>query len=534
MPPDMPARDHDLDFQHAVALQQAGKLAEAAALYRMLLARFPDNPRLLNNLGAVVLRLGDVASSIGLLERTLKIQPEQPLALLNLGIGFQNLNRADQALASFERAIALNPAMPALHLRRAEALQNLERHAEALESADAALALKPGYLEAHLCRGGVLLSLNRFDEALASFERAIVLRPDCVNAHIYRGETLKDLKRFDEALASHERAIALDPESADAHWSKSTLKLLMGDYAQGWQLQEWRWRSRYLEKFRRDFKQPLWLGEAPLAGKTLLIHAEGGLGDVIQKVRYVPMAQELGAKVVLEVPAMLLRLMSSLAGEASVVARGDPLPAFDVHCPTMSLPLAFQTAVTTIPSRIPYLYADGDKARAWRRRLGVKARPRVGLAWSGIARRDIDLNSARKRSIPLRLLVPLLDLPLEFHSLQKHLRADNIAALAGLPQIHQHQDELDDFSDTAALVSEMDLVISIDTSVAHLAGAMGQAAWILLPFASDYRWSIQGPRTAWYPTAILFRQAVRGDWTGVISQITDRLRSPSREIWAQP
>lgn len=521
----MPTQNADNDFQRAVALQQSGRLIEAAVVYRKLLAAFPDNPKVLNNLGAVVLQLGNIPESMALLGRTLAVSPDQPLALLNLGIGLHKLNRLTEALANFDRALALKPDLAAAHFRRGSVLQELGIHVEALKSTDAALAAMPRHLDAHLSRGGILMSLNRFDEALASFEHAIALHPDCVNAHIFRGEVLKDLKRYDAALASYDRAIAVQPDNADAHWSKSNLLLLMGDYAQGWQLHEWRWKSPYFSQNQRDFQQPPWLGESSPAGKTLLIHAEGGLGDVIQKCRYLPAVHALGANVILEAPATLVPLMSSLGGDFKVVTRGDPLPAFDLHSPTMSLPLALNTNLASIPADIPYLRADAEKMKDWQRRLGNKTRPRVGLAWTGMVRRDIDPNPARKRSIPLPLLAPLLALPIEFHSLQKHLRPDELSALAGTPEIRSHSEALGDFSDTAALIEALDLVITIDTSVAHVAGAMGHAVWIMLPYAPDYRWGTTGTATPWYPGARLFRQSARGDWSTVIAEIIAGLQT---------
>lgn len=525
MPPQMPARNADDDFRRAVALQQSGRLAEAAVVYRTLLVAFPDNPKVLNNLGAVVLQLGNIPESMALLGRTLAISPDQPLALLNLGIGLHKLNRLNEALGNLDRALALKPDLAAAHFRRGSVLQELGIHAEALKSTDAALAAMPRHLDAHLSRGGILMSLNRFEEALASFEHAIALHPDCVNAHIFRGEVQKDLKRFDEALASYDRAISLEPDNADAHWSKSNLLLLMGDYAQGWQLHEWRWKSPYFSQNQRDFKQPPWLGESSPAGKTLLIHAEGGLGDIIQKCRYLPAAQALGAEVILEVPATLARLMAGLKGDFRCVSRGEPLPAFDLHTPTISLPLVFGTTLATIPADVPYLHADADKVSAWRRHLGEKTRPRVGLVWSGMVRRELDPNPARKRGVSLQTLAPLLALPIEFHSLQKHLLPEELATLADWPQIHSHHEALQDFSDTAALIEAMDLVITIDTSVAHVAGAMGHAVWVMLPFAPDYRWGVAGAATPWYPGARLFRQSARGDWSTVISEIVAGLKT---------
>lgn len=549
----------DADLQAAIALHQSGQLRKAAIRYRKLLDQFPDNPVVLNNLGAVALQLGDHAQSIGLLRRTLEISPAQPLALFNLGIGLQALGQLPQALENYERAIALQSDHAGARFRRGLVLQELRRFDKALENYDHLLVMRPKHAGAHYQRGLVLEALNRFDEGLTALQRAVALRPDHVGAllalgvalsrrgrldeavaayervialqpdhtaaYLYRGVMLQDLKRFDEALASFDHAITLDPICAEAYWSKSSLKLLMGDYEQGWQLHEWRLKTKSLEGFRREFSQPLWLGEQTVADKTLLIHAEGGLGDVIQKCRYVSMAETLGAKVVLEMPPALVPVIASMAGNFTLIARGSPLPDFDLHCPTISLPLAFRTTVSGIPASVPYLHADAEKIALWQQRLGNKTRPRIGLVWSGMIRRDIDSNPARKRDLPLQLVAPWLQLPLEFHSLQKTLRPGDEDILAGLGRIQTHHQELHDFSDTAALVEAMDLVISIDTSVPHLAGAMGKAVWVMLPFSTDYRWTADGAATPWYPTATLFRQAAIGDWSGVLVAIADRLRS---------
>lgn len=549
----------DADLQAAIALHQSGQLREAAIRYRKLLDRFPGNPVVLNNLGAVALQLGDHAQSISLLKRTLEISPAQPLAFFNLGIGLQALGQLPEALKNYERAIALQDDHAGARFRRGLVLQELRRFDQALENYDHLLVMRPNHAGAHYQRGRVLETLNRFDEGLAAFQRAVALRPDHVGAllalgvafsrygrlgdavaayqrvialqpdhtaaYIYRGVVLQDLKRFDEALASFDRAIALDPACAEAYWSKSCLKLLTDDYEQGWQLHEWRLKTRSLERFRREFSQPLWLGEQAVEDKTLLIHAEGGLGDVIQKCRYASMAEAMGATVVLEVPPPLMTVIASMAGNFTLLARGSPLPDFDLHCPTISLPLAFRTTVSSIPASVPYLHADAEKIALWRQRLGNKTRPRIGLVWSGMIRRDIDSNPARKRDLPLELLAPWLQLPLEFHSLQKMLRPGDEDILAGLGRIRTHHQELNDFSDTAALVEAMDLVISIDTSVPHLAGAMGKPVWVMLPFSTDYRWTADGATTPWYPTATLFRQAAIGDWSGVVVAITDQLSS---------
>jgi len=433
--------------------------------------------------------------------------------------------RLQEELTDCDHAIARNPNDANAHARRGKVLRRLNRLDESLASFDRAIALNPRHAAACLSRGILLCDLKRLDESLASIDRAIALKPHYIPAYVNRALALLYLRRFDEALESYERAIALKPGNPEVCWRKADLKLLMGDYKEGWQLNEWRWKSKSYEAFQRIFAQPLWLGEQSVAGKTLLIHAEAGLGDTVQFSRYVPMARELGARVLLEVHAPLTALMSTLGVDISVVEKDKALPDFDLHCPMMSLPLAFKTTVETIPAAVPYLHADPERRRRWHHRLGAKGKFRIGLAWSGRIGRAIDRNPCRKRYFELRLLENLLQLPMEFHSLQKDLRKGDVKVLTHFKQIRAHHDQLNDFADTAALIEEMDLVISVDTAVAHLAGAMGKPVWILLPHTTDYRWMIDRSDSPWYPTATLFRQSEIGDWRGVISRVVERLET---------
>jgi hypothetical protein len=303
------------------------------------------------------------------------------------------------------------------------------------------------------------------------------------------------------------------------------LKLLLGDYEEGWELYEWRWKD-WGRDFVRPFPQPLWLGDAPIAGKTLLIHPEQGLGDFIQCCRYIPMVEAMGAKVLVEVTAPLVPLISTLKGSFSVVRSGQPLPHFDFHCPIMSLPLAFRTTVETIPANVPYLFADPARKALWQQRLGPRTRMRVGLAWSGNPSHKNDLN----RSMPFRALAPWLALAVDFHVLQKDIRPEDAAALAQFPNVQVHSAELGDFADTAALADEMDLVISVDTSVAHLAGALGRPLWVLLPFNPDYRWFLDRSDSPWYPSATLFRQPALGDWDSVVAAVEAQLHNAAGNV----
>jgi tetratricopeptide (TPR) repeat protein len=514
-----PSFDPDAIFSQAVSLESSGKLKEAAELYKKLNSHYPNNSRVLTNLGTIELKMGNLEEGVKLLGKSLKVDPNQPNALSNRGIALHDLNRFEEAIASYNRAIALKSNFADAYNNRGNSLHNLHRLDEALASIDRAIELQPDRAEAHNNRGNVLRDLNRLDEALASIDRAIALKPGYAEAYCNRGNVLQDLNRLDEALASFDSAISLKPDYAEAYWNKSLLKILIGDYEEGWKLYEWRWKRIENRTFKR-LPQPLWLGEQSIANKSILIRQEQGLGDVIQFCRYTPMVEALGAQVIMEVSTPLVSLISTLKGNFTIIEKGKPLPDFDLQCPIMSLPLAFRTAVSAIPSEIPYLYADGNKQEIWRKRLGGKTIPRVGLAWSGSIIHKKDFN----RSIPLKFFEPLFKLPIEFHSLQKEVRKDDAVVLSNYKQIKLHQNRINDFSDTAALVQEMDLVISVDTAVAHLSGALGKNVWILLPYIPDFRWMLHRSDSPWYPTATLFRQPKIGDWTSAISEVAEKLQ----------
>ena len=570
-------------IRHALTLHRSGDLGQALEIYRRLAEDAPNEPQVLSLFGAATLQLGMTIDGLDLLKRSLDLEPDQPSTMCNVAAGLSTLNRLDEALDFLDRAIALEPAFPGAHYQRAIALRALGRLDEALlgfsraialdgsfvealngrgdarrelgqldgalEDFDGAIALRPEYADAHYNRGVVLQdlkrleaslisygralelnaemadaynnrgralrALNRPQEALADYERAIALRPRFARAFNNRGVALKVLRRMEEARASYERAIALQPGFADAHWNLALLHLLSGHFDAGWELYEWRWKLQTA----RNFARPLWLGEQPIDGKTLLVHAEQGLGDGLQFCRYIPLLEPLGCRIVVEVPAALISVISTLKAGFRIVERGGRLPEFDFHCPIMSLPLAFKTRMDSIPADTRYLYANPQKCLAVRRMLGVKIRPRVGLVWSGVSAREDDPN----RSLELASLQRILDLPIEFHSLQKEYRAVDQAAVRRFPQVLDHHHELADLSDTAALISAMDLVISVDTSVAHLAGALGQTVWILLAYSPDFRWLLDRSDSPWYPTATLFRQTAPGDWTSAVGQIHERL-----------
>jgi tetratricopeptide (TPR) repeat protein len=365
--------------------------------------------------------------------------------------------------------------------------------------------------------------LQRYEEALASYDRAITLWPDHADAHNNRGQVLRELERYDEALASYDRALALRPKHVMAHCNAAALRLLTGDFERGWAHSEWRWLKKSVMPTQRNFSQPAWNGRDPIAGKTILIHSEQGLGDTIQFCRYVPLLAARGAQVIFEVQKPLQTLMASLGGAAQVVPKGGPLPACDLHCPLVSLPLAFGTRLETIPSATGYLSAPAQHVTTWQSRLEGKPHPRIGLVWSGNPGHERD----RERSIGLRTFVPLLDAfgdDVTFFSLQKDVRAADDALLKERADILDYGNALEDFSDTAALISHLDLVISVDTSIAHLAGALGKPAWILLTYFPDWRWLLGRDDSPWYPTARLFRQDESRAWDGVMARVRHALQ----------
>ncbi len=345
-------------------------------------------------------------------------------------------------------------------------------------------------------------------------------------AWIGRGNVYLLRNQSDEAFADIDQALAIKPDHPDAVFNKSLLKLSLGEYGKGWRLYELRWRMSTFTSPNRYFNQPPWLNDADLTGKALLIHFEQGLGDSIHFFRYLPLVMPLVTgrdhRIVLEVQKPLAPLFRNQVAGLEVIASGDDLPDFDFHCPLMCLPLAFHTTVDTIPAQIPYLHADPEKAGAWRDRIRAMAkdrRPKIGLAWSGNPKFRKDL----RRSIPLETLSSIFSAAATWFSLQKDLRDQDRAHLAGNPSLHDLAELLADFSDTAAAVAELDLIISVDTAVAHLAGTMGKPVWVLLPIHPDFRWLRDRADSPWYPTATLFRQSKDGDWTDVLDAVAQAI-----------
>jgi tetratricopeptide (TPR) repeat protein len=539
--------------EQGLALHRSGRFDEAAQLYNKVLRRDPRYADALHLLGMIQVHRGEDEAGAALMRRAVRVNPAFQAAHAHLGMALWKLNRPAEALASYDVAVALRPNDAEAHCHRGVVLGELTRHQEALVSQELAIALKPDYAEAHYNRGvqlqhlkqpqevltsqnraialnpgyaqaynnrGTALNdLNRLEEALASYDAAIALRPDYTEAYCNRGLVLQRLKRLDESLASYDQAVALEPNSTDAQISRSFALLLAGDFEAGWRAYESR-KGKWNTAARRFDQERRWLGETDLDGKRLFVHHEQGLGDAIQFARYVMLLEDRGVDVSVSVQAPLKPLLQPAMPSVAFIGENERPASFDYQCSLMSLPLAFGTTLDSIPPPPRYLAADVDRRAHFGAQLGPKTKPRIGVAWSGNPTHTDDHN----RSMMFEELLPLLSEDADWIALQNEVRPSDASAFGG-SGVRFFGDALNDFADTAALVDLMDLVISVDTSIAHLGGSMGKQTWILLPFSPEWRWMLDRRDSPWYPTARLFRQPEIAKWSGVIDQVRDELRS---------
>ena len=416
------------------------------------------------------------------------------------------------------------------HLReRAATLARMQRFEEALAACQEIIAHRPADPEALNESGGLCMRLGRPHDAFTYYDRAVASAPEFAVLHINKGAALSALNRFPEALASFAAAANVEPCRAEAHYNAALVHLRHGDFAAGWPGHEWRWRKADWAGRRRNFTAPLWLGKQSIEGKTILLHAEQGFGDTIQFVRYAPLVARRGARVILECPPELAALLRSVEGVSQVIERGAALPFFDFHCPLMSLPLAFGTQLATIPASVPYLRPDQMLLSKWRARLPQTGRLRVGLCWTGSREHLNDHN----RSIPLASFASLLAVSgIDFVSMQKDVDPVQAEILQDYGVLSLGR-ELADFADTAAGLALLDLVVAVDTSVAHLAGAVGKVVALLLPFSPDWRWLLDRTDCVWYPTMRIFRQAALQDWSEPVERLRQELAEAAERRMAR-
>lgn len=507
-------------FHEALLLHQQGKLLKAQALYEDILKLQPRHFDSLHLLGVIACQTNNLPKGLELIGQAIALNPENPVFYSNQGNTFQALMQFESAIASYNQAITLNPDYAEAYNNRGSAFQKIKQFDNAIENYNRTISLKPDYADAYYNRGSALQELKRFAEAVRSYDRAIALNPDFTDAYYNRGNALKELKLLEDAVKSYDQAIALNPDHAEAYLNKSLTFLLGGDYDNGWALYEWRWKQEKSPSIqKRNFTQPLWIGKESLIDKTIVLHSEQGFGDTIQFCRYSKSVAELGARVIMEVEQPLVRLLQDLPGVSDVLAKGSSIPPFDYHCPLLTLPLVFRTNIQSIPYAEKYLRSNTSKRSYWASKLGDIKKPLVGLVWSGSPMNKNDNN----RSIFLAELIQNLPSYCQYISLQKEVKDIDKKTLERNSSIRHFGDELNDFADTAALCELMDIVISVDTAIAHLSGALGKETWVLLPFSPDWRWLLDRNDSPWYRSVKLYRQPAIGDWDSVLSDVSDEL-----------
>jgi Flp pilus assembly protein TadD len=499
----------------ALAHHRAGRLGEAEKIYRQVLVRQPSHPDALQLLGVCYGQSGQPQKAVALISRALAIRPNVAEFHGNLGEFLRALGRIPQSIASFERAIALNGRDPVICNNFGVSLAEAQQFEAAIAQFRRAIELKGDYPDPHSNMGAALNAIGRLDEALAEIQTAIAMNPQLPGAYNNLGSVLFNKGEFSKAISLLSKFLSDNPNDAKIHANLALAYLVTGDFARGWREYEWRLRVPEIVG-SRQFPQPRWDG-GDLQGKTILLHTEQGFGDMIQFARFIPLVASRGGKVILESPLETLRLFRGFPGVWELAERDKPLPHFDVQCPLMSLAEVFGVTEQTIPHDVPYLKADQELARQWAGRFDAAGdRLRIGLAWAGRPQHAKD----RNRSMKLEQFAPLASVEnAAFYSLQMGQAAAQAAHPPSGLALTDWMKDVRDFADTAAMVEHLELLVTVDTSVAHLAAAMGKRVWLLLPRIPDWRWMLDRSDSPWYPTMRLFRQTTRDDWAEVLRRV---------------
>ncbi len=505
-----------------LALKDQGQPEKAAASFRKAIEIRPEFAEAHNNLGNAQRMLGQIDEAVENYTRALQIRPDYAQAHNNLGAALQQQGQPEAAVASFHRAIRIDPDYAEAYNNLGFALAEQKKPEQAEERFRRALQIDPQYADAHNNLGNALKDQGQLPEAEAAYRRTLEIAPDYVEAHSNLGSALMDQGRLDEAEEAYVQALRIRPNHASTRLNRSLAWLVGGDFRRGWREYEWRWKTPACRP--RDFSQPLWDGST-LTGRTILLHAEQGFGDTLHFVRYAAMVRRHGGTVLLECQPPLLPILQGCEGVDRLIGRGDDLPDFDVHCPLMSLPHVFGTTLDDVPADVPYLVADEELVARWKTRLDGIDGFRVGIAWQG----NRNHPGFQFRRIPLAGFAPLADVPgVRLVSLQKGEGVEQLDELGGQFEVARLGDDVDEasgaFMDTAAVMKNLNLVITSDTAVAHLAGALRVPVWLGIHVAQDWRWLLDRDDTPWYPTMRLFRQQRFGEWGEVFERIQAELR----------
>jgi tetratricopeptide (TPR) repeat protein len=500
-------------FNLALLQQQTGRADEALASFESALALRPGDARILDQLGRALQRLDRHAEAVDRYAQILRAQPRNPELLNRMGMALYQDGRFAQATDAFRQALALAPEAAETLMNLGVAELALLRYDAALVSLERALALDPAHPDVLLNLANALAALDRYDEAIAIHERLLARHPDDGDVLLNLANALRDTQRHARALAIYDRAMALRVAPPGVRWNRSLCLLAAGDFERGWVDYALRFKDPRLGNAERELDAPLWSGSETLAGKTILLHAEQGLGDTLQFCRYAPVVSALGARVLLEVQPPLKGVLGSLDGVHALIGRGEPLPPHDFHCPLLSLPSALGTRLETIPAQVPYLHADSALLERWRGAVSAQPAPRIGIAWTG----NQGHPDSRRRSVELSMLLEALPEAMSVWSLLQDDALADVAVGDRGPMLRRFEETR--FVHTAAQMLALDLVITVDTSIAHLAGALGARTWLLLPYAADWRWLAGRVDSPWYPTMRLFRQPAPGDWAAVLAEL---------------
>jgi Flp pilus assembly protein TadD len=506
----------------AVSLLETDQLQAAEDECRLALAQSADYPEAFANLGNVLMARGQMKEAIAAFRKAISLNPKMPEPLTNMGNAMLQVGEIDAAIEAFNQSAAVGPNSAAPYCNLSNAMEVKGQYEQSIQYARKAIAIQPDCAEAYNNLGNAYRQLYRFDEALAAFNQAVAIRPGYAEAHNNLGGVMVASGRPREAIAKFRHAAASKPSYLEAMVNVGMVQLVLGEFHEGWKQYENRRQNPSI--FRPHITGPMWDG-SNLAGKRILLHSEQGIGDTLQFVRYIPMVRARGGKIILEVQGLVHPLLQSFEGIEQCIVRNDPLPAYDVQCSLLSLPYIFDTNLQTIPAKVPYVFPDPRRVEQWRARVAAPRKFKVGIVWAGRSDYKNDLN----RSMRLELLRPLTGIAgTSFYSMQKGNASEQALNPPPGMKLMDCSLELNNFADTAALVANLDLVISVDTAVAHLAGAMAIPVWTMLPFAPDWRWLMDRGDSPWYPTMRLFRQNKPGDWSQPIEQMTDALLKLAR------
>ncbi len=513
-----PTAQTDNLIARAVSLARDGRRQEAIPLFQQILKNQPDEARAHYNLGVALAEEKKFEESLSCFQAAVRYQPGSAEAHHGMGNVLGELGRDEEAIVAYRKAIKYQPDHAGTLHNLGVALTRLRRSGEAAVFLHQAVRLRPDFAEALNSLGLTYLQHGDFAVAETNFMHALQLNPRCVAAHTNLGSTYKEQGRLEEAVACYDLALAMDPECTITHWNRSLAWLQMGDFQQGWPEYEWRWRRKTTPP--PPYTQPRWDG-SPLGGRTILLHAEQGLGDMMQFVRYVPSVKEKGGVVIIAAPSSVIGLLATCSGIDQTVTDGQTMPTFDVHAPLLSLPGLLKTDVATIPAKVPYLTADSAKLDRWGHRLRAIPGFKVGISWQGNPRHDWDAH----RSFPLAAMEPMARVDgVTLISLQKGSATDQIALVKDRFPVFDLGRDLTDFTETAAVIKQLDLVICCDTSVGHLAGALAVPVWLALSTFVDWRWLRGTNSSPWYPTMRLFRQERLGKWKSLLRRIAKELK----------